>query len=164
MITTTALLATVETILACLALSFAVSCVVGFAIRAGGPATMARAAVSYRLAAGAALRRPGERYIGSLADEGRIAHLYYVANGFIGDWRDASAWAARHGADLPTVDELSLLRIQAPDVLAAGVYWTSDTRDDSPAWAITVDSGSGRISDEHIGVRLNAVAVRRVVV
>jgi hypothetical protein len=163
-----AIIATVEAILLCVAVSLAVSMLVGFAIRAAGPSGMARAAVSYRLAAGAALRRPGERYIGSLADEGehlgRITHLYIIDAKCTSDWRTARAWAAKHGADLPTVNELLLMRVQARDALDDGIYWTQETPGAHPGWSMTVCASTGEVADEPHGAILDAVAVRRVVV
>ena len=156
-------LMTVETILACVAFSFAVSLFVGCVFRSAGASPSARAASTYRLAAGAALRRPGERYIGSLTgDAGQITHLYLTAGSFRGDWRTACAWAGRQGGDLPTVDELLLIRILARDALTDGEYWTNETPGAHPAWAMYVNAYTGRVGDEHISAKLIAIAVRRV--
>ena len=159
------LLATVETLLACVALSFFISLLVGAFVRAGGNAVACRPA-AYRMAAGAALMRPGERYLGSLAGpDGRITHLYLIAGRFTGDWRAACTWAARLGGSVPTCDELLLLRVMARAALdPSAVYWTIDPACADPAWITAVHADSGRLVEEHIGQSLAAVAVRRVAV
>lgn len=76
------------------------------------------------------------------------------------NWKDAKAWAAEQGGELPTRPVAALLYANAKDQLQPYWHWTADEEGASYAWGCLFYYGNQGTS--HKSYEGSVVAVRRV--
>ena len=106
----------------------------------------------------------GETYAGILLKYGKPSHhlVLLAADTKPLTWKQATAWAAKQGGELPTRKEQALLFANAADAFERAWYWSSEqyADDESYAWCQTFDDGSQGYN--LTGIKLRARAVRRI--
>ena len=76
------------------------------------------------------------------------------------NWKDAKAWAAEEGGELPTRPVAALLYANVKDQLQPDWHWTADEEGASYAWLCYF--GHGLQLDYHLSVEGSVVAVRLI--
>lgn len=107
--------------------------------------------------------RPGEKYAGITIHDGKPAHLYLLPGEIeSATWKDAMAWAAKQGGELPSrIDHLVLLKNLKPEFKKT-CHWSSEDHADDSAYAWDQSFFNGGQDYWHKDNKYRARAVRRV--
>ena len=96
---------------------------------------------------------------GVVMDGPRVLQVYLAAVSTTRmNFHDASKWARGHGAALPTLQELRLVRTNCEDCIPTEMIWSSDQIEANKA--ITLDGGTGRELETSEEAACFVVAVR----
>jgi hypothetical protein len=107
----------------------------------------------------------GERFAGAvLNDDGTLSHYLILLPGDAEDlnWKDALAWAANKGGELPSRREQSLLFANLKSEFQSACYWSAEEHQ-SPGWAWSQGFGLGIQTSLLQNAELRARAVRRFI-
>ena len=108
----------------------------------------------------------GEIYAGILLKDGTPSHhLVLLPNDLKpSTWKQAIAWAAKQGGELPTHKEQALLFANAAGEFQESWYWSSEqyAGDESYAWCQYFLNGTQTTNRK--AIKLRARAVRRILV
>ena len=107
---------------------------------------------------------PGELYVGLATDPlGKaVHHLVLLPGENEANWKDAAAWSAQQGGELPTRTEALLLFHTQRGEFQRAAYWTSQQRADDPQYAWCQTFPWGAQYDADLSYECRARAVRRV--
>ncbi|WP_321789349.1 DUF1566 domain-containing protein [Burkholderia pyrrocinia] len=108
----------------------------------------------------------GERFAGAiLNDDGTLSHYLILLPGQAEDvnWKDAIAWAAERGGELPTRREQSLLFANLKHEFDERYYWSCEQHEENSGWAWYQHFYIGNQGDNHQYLELRARAVRRFI-
>lgn len=98
-------------------------------------------------------------FAGVVMDGPRVLQVYLAAVSTTRmNFHDASKWAAGHGAALPTLRELRLVRTNCEDYIPTEMIWSSDQIEANKA--ITLDGSTGRELETSEEAACFVVAVR----
>ena len=108
--------------------------------------------------------KKGERYAGISLHEGKPCHLVLLPGDEEKNWKDAGAWAAEQGGELPNRHDALVLHDNLNDQFQRDWYWTSVpyAHNGAYAWFQSFyygDQDGSRKDDDY-----RARAVRRVAI
>ena len=102
-------------------------------------------------------------FAGVVMDDPRVLQVYLVAVSTTRmNFHDASKWATGHGAALPTLQELRLVRTNCEDCIPRETIWSSDQTEANKSFTLVGSTGMElEISEEAtcfvVAVRVKAV-------
>jgi hypothetical protein len=122
-------------------------------------------AANFPLTITAPTLKEGERWLGAIVSAGgkKCEHIILLPGEQSSvNWKDAMAWAASIGGELPDRTESALLFATMKDEFKPEWHWTREEHDSSPdcAWVQTFASGSQGYG--HKSHQYRARAVRRL--
>lgn len=122
-------------------------------------------ATEYRIDAATIPLAAGESFAGPiLNDDGTLSHYLILLPGDAEDpeWKEAKAWAAERGGELPTRREQSLLFANLKGEFESAYYWSGEEHS-SAGWAWFQTFLNGGQDSSRQNTRLRARAVRRFI-
>ena len=127
----------------------------------------AQAATSYHFPESSIELAHGEHYAGIiLGKDGEPSHHLILLAGDAEsiNWKDANAWAAGQGGELPTRREQSLLYANLKEQFEEAAYWSAQEYESNDGYAWYQYFSNGGQYYFHKGAALRARAVRRLVI
>ncbi len=125
----------------------------------------AQAATTYHFPEATIDMRPGEHYAGIIiGKDGEPSHHLILLPGDAEsvNWKDANAWAAGQGGELPTRREQSLLYANLKEQFEEAAYWSAQEYESNSGFAWYQFFYGGRQGYGHKDDERRARAVRRI--